>query len=118
MTRTFDELMKLLDEKGSLSDEDGKKIIDEHGPLSDDEKKNLAAAIKMRKALTKEAPKDTPPADGEKPEAAAAKPAEAARDEEVTMDAYLQALSVLDSDSATAEDKAAAQKAKEKFESQ
>lgn len=137
MTKTFDEMMKLLEEKGGIADEEGAKLIKEHGALTDDEKKDLAAAIRMRKALTKpaEAPKpaegekkdgaadaekkDEKPAEGSAP-AADAKPAEAKKDEpaEVTMDDYLQALSVLDAEDASKEDKEKAEKVKERFESQ
>jgi hypothetical protein len=110
MTKTFDELMKVLEEKGTLSEEDGKKIIAEHGALTEDEKKDLAAAIKMRKALASQAAEK----DGDKrPEGA-----DSDKKAEVSMDEYLQALSVLDSDSASAEDKEKAKKTKEQFESQ
>lgn len=141
MSKTFDEMMKLLEEKGGIAEEEGAKLIKEHGPLTDDEKKDLAAAIRMRKALTKpaEAPKpaegekkdgtteadkkDEKPAEGEKKDdkpAGDAKPSEEKKDEasEATMDDYLQALSVLDSDDASKEDKEKAEKVKEKFESQ
>jgi hypothetical protein len=104
MTKTFDELMKILEEKGTISEEEGANLIKEHGALTDEEKKNLAAALRMKRALSKDAPK---PADGTP-----------ATDEEVSMDDYLQALSVLDSEAASAEDKANAQTIKEKFESQ
>jgi hypothetical protein len=125
MTQTYDEMMKVLEEKGTIAEEDGAKLIKEHGPLTDEEKKNLAAAIKMKKALTK--PADAKPAeparDGEKPdekkeEKKDEKPAEEKKEEsdEVSMDDYLQALSVLDSDGASKEDKEKAQKAKDKFE--
>lgn len=116
MSKTFDELMKILEEKGTLSEEDGKKTIAEHGALTDDEKKDLAAAIKMRKALAdQKAPKDG----DKKPEGAEAeKKTDESKKEEVSMDEYLQALSVLDSDSASAEDKEKAKKTKEQFESQ
>ncbi len=128
MTKTFDEMMKVLEEKGAISEEDGKKLIEAHGPLTDDEKKDLAAAIKMKRALSKPAAgvaegekqddkPDSKPAEGEKqdekPAAAPAAPAE-----EVSMDDYLQALSVLDSEAATKEDKEKAEKIKAKFESQ
>ncbi|NDJ54693.1 MAG: hypothetical protein GYB68_16620 [Chloroflexi bacterium] len=101
MSKTFDELMKVLDEKGKIEDEVAKKIIEEHGALSDEEKKQLASAIKMKKALTES--KD----DADKKD-----------DGEVGMDDYLAALSVMDSDDASEEDKKKAKEAIEKFESQ
>lgn|SRR5574341_1043935 len=114
MTKTFDELMKLLDEKGSIPDEDAKKLIKEHGDLADDEKKQLAAAIKMKKALTadkKDEKKEDEKKDGDQKD-------EKKDGGEVTMDDYLQALSVLDSEEASADDKKKAEQVKAKFESQ
>jgi hypothetical protein len=128
MTQTYDEMMKVLEEKGSIAEEDGAKLIKEHGPLTDEEKKNLAAAIKMKKALTKPAEvKKEEAKDGGKPdekkeekkdEKKEEKPADEKKGEtdEVSMDDYLQALSVLDSEDASKEDKEKAQKAKDKFE--
>jgi hypothetical protein len=121
MTQTYDEMMKVLDEKGTIAEEDGAKLIKEHGPLTDEEKKNLAAAIKMKKALTK--PAEAKAKDGDKPnEKKEEKKDEKLADEkkeeadEVSMDDYLQALSVLDSEDASKEDKEKAQKNKDKFE--
>ena len=105
MSKTFDELMKVLEQKGAIPDEDALKTIKEHGPLSDEEKKQVAAAIKMKKALTTKS--DDKKDDKDKKD-----------DGEVTLDDYLQAHSVLDSDAASKEDKDKAQKAKDKFESQ
>jgi hypothetical protein len=120
MTQTYDEMMKVLEEKGSIAEEDGAKLIKEHGPLTDEEKKNLAAAIKMKKALTKPAEvKKEEAKDGDKPdEKKEEKPADKKKEEtdEISMDDYLQALSVLDSEDASKEDKEKAQKAKDKFE--
>jgi hypothetical protein len=120
MTQTYDEMMKILEEKGSIAEEDGAKLIKEHGPLTDEEKKNLAAAIKMKKALTKPAEvKKEEAKDGDKPdEKKEEKPADKKKEEtdEISMDDYLQALSVLDSEDASKEDKEKAQKAKDKFE--
>lgn len=122
MSKSFDALMKILEQKGSIPDEDAKAAIKENGPLSEEEKKQVAAAIKMKKALTKsddkkdekkddkaddKDKKDDKPADKDKKEP-----------EEVTLDDYLQALSVLDTDGASKEDKEKAQKVKDKFESQ
>ncbi len=103
MSKTFDELMKILNDQGEIPDEKAKAIIAEHGPLSEEEKKQLAAAIKMKKALTKkdDQKKEDKPGDGE-----------------VSMDDYIQALSVLDSEAATAEEKEKAKKVIDKFESQ
>jgi len=108
MSKTFDELMKVLDVKGDIPKEDAEKLIKEHGALSEDEKHQLAAAIKVKKALTKgsDADKTVDKKDGDK-----------AKDE-VTLDDYMQALSVIDSAEASKEDMEKAQKAKDKFESQ
>jgi hypothetical protein len=108
MTKTFDELMKMLEDKGAIPDDEATRLIKEHGPLTDDEKKDLAAAIKMKKALT--------PGGEKKDKEEGEKKAEAT--EEVSMDDYLNALSVLDSEAASQEEKAKAQKVKEQFESQ
>ncbi len=119
MSKTFDELMKVLDEKGEIPDEVAEKTIKEHGPLSDDEKKQLAAAIKMKKALTKGDDKGKD--DKEKKDDKAGKDDKDKKDDdkaEVSMDDYLKALSVLDSEEASKEEKEKAQKAKDAFESQ
>ena len=97
MSKAFDEIMKVIQEKGEIPDEKAKEIIKEHGALSDDEKKQIAAAIKMKKALSDEGGKDIG---------------------DVSMEDYINALSVLDSDAATEEDKKKAQAIKDKFESQ
>lgn len=117
MSKTYDEMMKLLDEKGSIPDEEAAKLIKESGPLDEEEKKKIAAAIKMSKVLNKGDDKDK---DAKKADEAQAKEEKKDKpsDGEVTMDDYLQALSVLDSDEASKEDKEKAQKAKDKFESQ
>ncbi len=108
MSRTFDELMKVLEEKGEIPDEQARAIIAEHGPLSDEEKKQIAAAIRMKKALTaKSAPSP----------AAAPQPA-GEQAAEVSMDDYLQALSILDSSEASEEEKQQARRIVERFESQ
>ena len=111
MSKTLDELMKVLDEKGEIPDETAKTLIKEHGDLSADEKKELAAAIKMKKALTKDKDKkdDDKKDDGKKDDGKK-------DDDEVSMDDYLEALSILDSDDASKEDKEKAKKTKEKFE--
>lgn len=100
MSKSYDAIMKILEDKGEIADEDAKKIITEHGALTDEEKKQVAAAIRMSKVLKKkgEESTDTPG--------------------EVSMDAYLNALSTLDSEEATAEEKEKAKKVKEAFESQ
>ena len=115
MTKTFDEMMKILEEKGTIAEDEGTKLIKEHGALTDEEKKDLAAAIKMKKALTKDGEKkEEEKKDGDKKED---KPAEASKEsDEVSMDDYLQALSILDSEDASKDDKEKAQKIKEKFE--
>jgi hypothetical protein len=120
MTKTYDELIKLLDEKGSIPDEDAARLIKEHGPLEDEEKKKIASAIKMAKALRPSDDKDKGQA-GKGEESGkdiGDKKEEASGDGEVTMDDYLLALSILDSDEASKEEKEKAQKAKDKFESQ
>jgi len=104
MSKTFDELMKVLDAKGDIPTDDAGKAIKEHGPLTDDEKKQLAAAIKVKKALTQGSDKDKKDDNKDK--------------DEVTLDDYMNALSVLDSSEASKEDKEKALKAKDKFESQ
>ncbi|HEC22131.1 MAG TPA: hypothetical protein ENI95_04345 [Chloroflexi bacterium] len=126
MTRTFDELMKRLEEKGKVSDEEAAKLISELGPLTDEEKKKLAQAYKEKAATKKEAGKEggekEKPAKPEEKEAAeGGKEKEPEKDDEigeVTMDEYLQALSTLDSTDVSEEEKAKARKIKEKFESQ
>ena len=110
MSKSFDELLKVLETKGDIPTADAEKIIKEHGVLSDDEKKQVAAAIKMKKALTKPADKDKK--DEKKDEK------DKAKSDEVTFDDYMQALSTLDADGASKEDKDKAQKVKDKFESQ
>jgi hypothetical protein len=124
MSKTYDAMMKLLDEKGSIPDDEAARLITESGPLDDEEKKKVAAAIKMAKVLNKSDDKEEKKADSAKADKTAGgddarveskdKPSDA----EVTMDEYLVALSVLDSDEASKEEKEKAQKAKDKFESQ
>jgi hypothetical protein len=119
MSKSFDELMNVLEHKGSIPDEDAVKIIKEHGPLTEDEKKQVAAAIKMKKALTKSDDKKDAKKDDTDKDKKEGKPVENAKtDDEVTMDDYLNALSVLDSEAASKEDKDKARAAKDKFESQ
>ena len=95
MTKAFDEIMKVVEEEGQIADEKAKAIIAEHGKLTDEEKKQIASAIKMKRSLSK--PDDDIG--------------------EVSMEAYMQALSVLDSDDASADEKKKAQAIKDKFES-
>lgn len=120
MSKTYDAMMKLLDEKGSIPDDDAARLIKEHGPLDEEEKKKVASAIKMAKVLNKSDDKDVEGKDKKPVDADKAR--EEKKDEpsdaEVTMDDYLQALSVLDSDEAGKEEKEKAQKMKDKFESQ
>lgn len=108
MSKTFDELLKVLETKGDIPTADAEKIIKEHGALSEEEKHQVAAAIKMKKALTKADDKD------KKDE----KKDDKGKGEEVTLDDYMQALSTLDAAEASKEDKDKAQKIKDKFESQ
>jgi hypothetical protein len=115
MSKTFDELMKVLEEKGEIPDDVAKKLIEEHGPLSDEEKKQVAAAIKMKKALTSDEKKEEDK--GEEKDKDAEKDKDK-KDAEVTMDDYLQALSVLDSEDAGDDEKEQAKKVKEQFEGQ
>jgi hypothetical protein len=112
MTKTYDEMMKLLDEKKSIPDDEAARLIQEHGPLDDEEKKKIAAAIKMAKALGKSEDKaeDRDKDHKEKKD----EPSDA----EITMDDYLVALSILDADAASKEDREKAQKVKDKFEGQ
>ena len=95
MTKAFDEIMKIIEDEGQIADEKAKAIIAEHGELEADEKKQIASAIKMKKSLSK--PDDDIG--------------------EVSMEDYMQALSVLDSDDATDEERQKAQAVKDKFES-
>ncbi len=132
MSKTYDALMKLLDEKGSIPDGDAAKLIKEHGPLDEEEKKKIAAAIKMAKVLgksgEKEKSEEKTSEEKEKAKTAGEKDKDEDKgkdekkdkpsDDDVTMDDYLLALSVLDSEAASKEDKEKAQKAKDKFESQ
>lgn len=115
MSKTYDEIMKVLEEKGAIADADAEKLIKEHGALSEEEKKNVAAAIKMKKALSSgdDKGKEKDKAKDDKPKDDKGK----ADADEVSMDDYLKALSVLDSDDASKEDKEKAKKAKDKFES-
>jgi hypothetical protein len=119
MSKTYDAMMKLLDETGSIPDDDAARLIKEHGPLDEEEKKKVAAAIKMAKVLNKsdDKDKDDKPV-GEDKDKARDEEKDKPSDDEVTMDEYLVALSVLDSDEASKEDKEKAQKAKDKFENQ
>ncbi len=70
----------------------------------------MAAAIKMKKALTKPAEKKDEKSGDKQDEKAAA--------EEVSMDDYLQALSVMDAEGTTEDEKKRAKTVIEKFESQ
>ena len=117
MSKSFDAIMKVIEETGEIPDEKAKTIITENGPLEADEKKQIAAAIKMRKQLQASAAtkKKDDKEGGDKPDAAA-KEGDKKADDEVTMDDYLQALSVLDSEGATEEEKKKAQAVKDKFE--
>lgn len=121
MTKTYDELMKLLDEKGSIPDDEAAKLIKEHGALDDEEKKKIAAAIKMAKVLSKGSDKAQEKATektGEDKDKDKEEKKDKPSDDEITMDDYLVALSVLDADAASKEDKEKAQRVKDKFESQ
>jgi hypothetical protein len=110
MSKSFDELLKLLEEKKTLSREDVEKVTKEHGDLSDEEKTKLAARAKE---LEKEAKEKEEKKEEEKKEEK-----KDAKGEEVSMDEYLQALSVMDSDDESEEAKAKAKKVIEAFESQ
>lgn len=115
MSKAFDELMKVLEAKGTIPDEEAAKIIKDHGPLTDEEKKQVAAAIKMKKALTKSDDKKDEKTKDKTDDKAADKDG---KGDEVTLDDYLQALSVLDSDAASKEDKDKAHRIKDRFETQ
>jgi hypothetical protein len=97
MGKSFDAIMEVIQKEGKVDDDKAKAIITEHGPLSDDEKKQVASAIRMKKALEGK--------DDEKKDK-----------EEVSMDDYIEALSVLDSEGASEEDKKKAEEIKAKFE--
>jgi len=121
MSKSFDEIMKVIEETGGIPDDKAKAIITEHGPLEADEKKQIATTIKMRKQLQgsaaqkKDDKPDTAKEGEDKPEAEA-KEADKKADNEVTMDDYIQALSVLDAEDSTEDEKKKAQAVKEKFE--
>ena len=104
MGKSFDAIMEVIQKEGKIGDDKAKEIITEHGPITDEEKKQIASAIKMKKAL--ESKEDTKKDKDEKEE----------DKDEVSMDDYIQALSVLDSDGASEEDKKQAQEIKDKFE--
>ena len=110
MSKSFDELLKVLDAKGDIPTADAEKIIKEHGALTEEEKHQVAAAIKMKKALTKPDEKDKDKKDDKKEDKG--------KSDEVTLDDYMQALSTMDSADSSKEDKDKAQKIKDKFESQ
>ncbi|MBN1311292.1 MAG: hypothetical protein JXB30_07720 [Anaerolineae bacterium] len=121
MSKTYDALMELLEEKGSIPDEEAAKLIKEHGPLEEEEKKKIASAIKMAQTLNKTGNEEKDKAADKKEEAQedeGEKLEEPSDDSEVSMDDYLLALSVLDSDEASKEEKEKAEKVKDKFESQ
>jgi hypothetical protein len=102
MSKSFDEIMKVIEEEGGIPDEKAKAIITEHGQLSAAEKKQVASAIRMNKALK-----------GKKDEGDSAESDDA---DEVSMEDYLQALGTLDSEDASAEEKKEAQAIIDKFE--
>ncbi|MBN1429890.1 MAG: hypothetical protein JXB07_16090 [Anaerolineae bacterium] len=119
MSKTYDALMKLLEDKGSIPDDEAAKLIQEHGQMDEEERKKIASAIKMAKVLGKD--KDEKVQDKKNEETnkdSAEKKDEASDGDEVSMDDYLLALSVLDSDEAGKEEQEKAQKVKDKFESQ
>lgn len=126
MSKTYDAMMKLLDEMGSIPDGEAARLMKEYGPLDEEEKKKIAAAIKMAKVLNKSDDKDSKKAEEDKDKKPAGEDKDKSKDEkkdepsddEITMDDYLLALSVLDSDEAGIEEKEKAQKVKDKFESQ
>ncbi|NDJ76297.1 MAG: hypothetical protein GYB65_08550 [Chloroflexi bacterium] len=48
MTETFDKLKAMLEEKGTVSDEDIKKLTEEHGELTAEENAWLSAELHAR----------------------------------------------------------------------
>ncbi len=98
MSKSFDAIMKALEAQGDITDDAARAIIEEHGPLTDEEKRQVAAAIKMKRALG-----------GQPPEAGKG---------EVSLDDYIQALSVLDAEDASEDDKQKARQVRDRFEGQ
>jgi hypothetical protein len=105
MTKTFDEIVNILDKDGAISDERAQALIDAHGPMTSDEKKQIAVMLRMKSAL-----RPPEPAQGESEmvdEPAA-----------VTLEDYIQALSVLDSSDASEHEKQEARRVKDAYESE
>jgi hypothetical protein len=105
MTKTFDEIANVLDEDGTISDERAQALIDAHGPMTSDEKKQLAVMLRMKSALR-------PPEPGQDESEVVGEPAA------VTLEDYIQALSVLDSSDASEHEKQEAQRVKDAYENE
>lgn len=105
MTKTFDEIMKVLDEDGTISDGQAQALIDTHGPITPEEKRKIAAALRMQSASGPRVPDEGESEAGEAPAA-------------VTFEDYLLALSVLDSSDTTELEKQDAQRVKDAYENQ
>ena len=90
MTDTFDKLKAMLEEKGSLADEDIQKMVGESGEMTPEENMELAAAIHEAKR---------------------------AGEATVTLEQYLEATKTLDNEEEGSEAYKAALAIVEKFES-
>lgn len=89
MSESFDKLMKLLEEKGEISDDEMKKVIEESGDMTSEEH------IEFSLARLKKGTKET----------------------EVTLEQYLEATKTLDNSEEGSPEYIAAQKIVEAFES-
>lgn len=89
MSETYDKLKAMLDEKGTLSDEDIKKVSDEHGAMPEEEMWKLQAEMHEKKR---------------------------ASEATVTMEQYLEATKVLDTEPEDSEKYKEAEKIVERFE--
>jgi len=89
MSAAFDHLKKLLEEKGSLSNEEVEAAVKEHGDMTDEEKMQLEADRHEK---------------------------ERSGDATITMDQYLEAMKVLDNSPEDSEEYKKALAIVEKFE--
>jgi hypothetical protein len=105
MTKTFDEIVNVLNEDGAISDERAQALIDAHGPMTPEEKKQIAVMMRMKSALRPRAPDQAEAGAADEPTT-------------VTLEDYIQALSVLDSSDASELEKQEAQRVKDTYESE
>lgn len=105
MTKTFDEIVNVLEEDGAISDERAQALIEAHGPMTSDEKKQIAVMLRMKSALRSLEPDRSESEAVDEPAA-------------VTLEDYIQALSVLDSSDASEHEKQEAQRVKDAYENE